>query len=89
MKCECKKNEKWTANSVGAEGAAKISESLMTNTTLTTLDLYSDDKMWNECIDLQWIGWLAFTLFIRISLFIFFLFDSLYYHHSTDSIQLM
>ena len=30
---------KWTANQIGAEGAIKISESLMKNTTLTTLNL--------------------------------------------------
>ena len=31
---------KWTDNKIGAEGAIKISESLMTNTTLTKLCLY-------------------------------------------------
>ena len=31
--------KKWTANQIGAEGAIKISESLMKNTTLTELDL--------------------------------------------------
>ena len=30
---------------MGAEEAAKISESLMTNTTLTELNLYCDDKI--------------------------------------------
>ena len=30
---------KWTANQIGDSGAIKISESLMMNTTLTTLDL--------------------------------------------------
>ena len=44
MKCKYKKNEKWTANNIGDEGAAKISESLMTNTTLTTLNLRCDDN---------------------------------------------
>ena len=42
---------KWTANKIGAEGAMKISESLMTNTTLTELNLGCDDKIdkkWNE-----------------------------------------
>ena len=34
--------KKWTDNNIGAEGAAKISESLMTNTTLTILDLRGD-----------------------------------------------
>ena len=37
--------KKWTGTDIGAEGAAKISESLMTNTTLTTLDLYGDDNI--------------------------------------------
>ena len=41
MKCEYKKNEKWTVNDIGDEGAAKISESLMTNTTLTELELWT------------------------------------------------
>ena len=35
---------KWTGNSIGAKGAVKISESLMTNTTLTTLKLHGDDS---------------------------------------------
>ena len=30
---------KWTGNQIGAEGAIKIGESLMKNTTLTTLNL--------------------------------------------------
>ena len=34
---------KWTGNNIGDEGATKISESLMTNTTLTTLYLSDDD----------------------------------------------
>ena len=36
---------KWTGNNIGDEGAMKISESLMTNTTLTTLDLSCDDNI--------------------------------------------
>ena len=35
---------KWTDNKIGATGAMKICEALMTNTTLTTLYLNSDDK---------------------------------------------
>ena len=35
----------WTGNKIGDEGAVKISESLMTNTTLTALDLRSDDNI--------------------------------------------
>ena len=40
--------EKWTANNIGAEGANKISESLMINTTLTQLNLSGN---WNTTID--------------------------------------
>ena len=36
---------KWTDNNIGAKGAAKIGESLMTNTTLTELGLGSDDNI--------------------------------------------
>ena len=36
---------KWTGNDIGDEGAAKISESLMTNTTLTALILQCDDSI--------------------------------------------
>ena len=39
------KQWKWTDNNIGAEGAAKISESLMTNTTLTKLDLSGNDNI--------------------------------------------
>ena len=38
---------KWTANNIGDEGAMKISESLMTNTTLTELNLEGDDNIIN------------------------------------------
>ena len=34
-----------TDNHIGAEGAIQISESLKTNTTLTSLDLHGDDKI--------------------------------------------
>ena len=37
--------KQWTDNRIGAEGANQISESLKTNTTLTTLDLSGDDKI--------------------------------------------
>ena len=42
---------KWTDNNIGAEGAVKISESLMTNTTLTILDLYGDDNIMKNIKD--------------------------------------
>ena len=35
---------KWTGNNIGDTGAMKIYEALMTNSTLTTLDLRCDDK---------------------------------------------
>ena len=35
----------WTGQLIGAEGAMKMSESLMTNTTLTYLDLNGDDNI--------------------------------------------
>ena len=44
MKIKIINNEKWTDNNIGDEGASKISESLMTNTTLTELYLSCDDK---------------------------------------------
>ena len=37
------KQWKWTENYIGDEGATKISESLMDNTTLTLLFLYGGD----------------------------------------------
>ena len=40
----------WTGNNIREEGARMISESLKTNTTLTTLYLSCDEKMimkWN------------------------------------------
>ena len=45
MKIKIWNNEKWTGNNFGDEGATKISESLMTNTTLTTLNLRGDDNI--------------------------------------------
>ena len=38
--------EKWTDNEIGDEGAIKISESLMKNTTLTALDLSGVIEKW-------------------------------------------
>ena len=34
----------WTDNKIGDEGARMISEALKCNSTLTILDLYSDEK---------------------------------------------
>ena len=45
MKIKIWINEKWTGNNIGDEEAAKLSESLMTNTTLTILDLGCDDNI--------------------------------------------
>ena len=39
---------KWTDNKIGDSGAMKIGEALMTNNTLTTLNLSGDDK------DIKW-----------------------------------
>ena len=48
MKFKIIKQWKWTDNDIGDEGALKISESLMTNTTLTKLNLDCDDIIvWN------------------------------------------
>ena len=41
----------WTDNNIGDEGARMISESLKTNTTLTTLYLGGDEK-WSK---MKWI----------------------------------
>ena len=35
----------WAVNQIGAEGAIQISESLKTNTTLTSLSLSGDDMI--------------------------------------------
>ena len=46
------KNDKiWTDNNIGESGAIMISESLKTNTTLTTLYLGSDKK-WSK---MKWV----------------------------------
>ena len=37
--------KQWTGNEIGDEGAIQISESLKTNTTLTELNLFGDDKI--------------------------------------------
>ena len=37
--------KQWTGNEIGDEGAIQISESLKTNTTLTKLNLSSDDEI--------------------------------------------
>ncbi len=38
-----KNNKRWTGNKIGAEGASAISESLNINTTLTKMNLESDE----------------------------------------------
>ena len=43
--------KKWTDNKIGDEGVNKISESLMKNTTLTTLylsDVIGKENEWNR-----------------------------------------
>ncbi len=44
MKFKIIEQWKWTGNNIGDEGAVRISESLMINTTLTILDLGCDDN---------------------------------------------
>ena len=47
--------KQWTDNDIGAEGATQISETLKTNTTLTSLDLLGDDKDNNKQVNvLKW-----------------------------------
>ena len=50
MREEMKRNDKWIGNGIGDEGAKAISESLKINTSLTSLNLYSDEKIkkWEE-----------------------------------------
>ena len=43
-----KRMKKRIGNKIGDEGAKTISESLKINTSLTTLDLWSDEKIGNE-----------------------------------------
>ena len=45
MKWNTNSIKQWTGNRIGAEGAIAISESLKTNTTLTSLNLGGDDKL--------------------------------------------
>ena len=40
--------KEWKDNQIGDEGAKSISESLRINTSLTKLNLLSDQKIWNE-----------------------------------------
>ena len=46
MKWNTNPIKQWTVNEIGAEGAIQISESLKTNTTLTSLDLHGDEKIY-------------------------------------------
>ena len=43
-----KRNDKCIDNKIGYEGVKTISESLKINTSLTTLNLGCDEKIWNE-----------------------------------------
>ena len=49
-----KRNDKWIANEIGYEGAKRIGESLKINTSLTSLDLSCDAKIWNENEKRKW-----------------------------------
>ena len=45
MKWNTNPIKQWTGNDIGTEGAIQISESLKTNTSLTSLELNSDYKI--------------------------------------------
>ena len=45
LKWNTNQMNQWTVNEIGDEGAIAISESLKTNTTLTSLDLSCYDKI--------------------------------------------
>ena len=45
MKWNTNPIKQWTDNRIGAKGAIAISESLKTNTTLTSLKLEGDEKI--------------------------------------------
>ena len=45
MKWNTNPTKQWTGNEIGVSGAIQISELLKTNTTLTELNLGSDDKI--------------------------------------------
>ena len=45
MKWDSNPIKQWTDNRIGAIGATQMCELLKTNTTLTSLDLSSDDKI--------------------------------------------
>ena len=49
-----KRNDKWIDNRIGDEGAKSFSEFLKINTSLTTLDLGSEEKKWNEKEQMKW-----------------------------------
>ena len=46
--------KKWIDNGIGTEGVKTISESLKINTSLTDLNLGSDEKIWNEKEKMKW-----------------------------------
>ena len=51
------KAKKWIDNGIGDEGARTISESLKINTSLTKLNLWSDEKTRNEKREMKWKEW--------------------------------
>ena len=53
LKWNTNQMNQWTVNEIGDEGAIAISESLKTNTTLTSLNLQGDDKIQKRK---QWIN---------------------------------
>ena len=58
---ENKNDEEWIGNKIGCEGAKTISETLKINTSLTSLILWSDEKIRNvmrEKNELEWKWWI-------------------------------
>ena len=56
-----KRMKKRIGNKIGDEGAKTISESLKINTSLTSLYLGGDEKIWNEMREkneLEWKWWI-------------------------------
>ena len=56
-KMKCSVMKEWIDNQIGDEGTKTISESMKINTSLTILDLGSDEKIWNEIERREWREW--------------------------------
>ena len=51
---EWKEMKEWIDNEIGDEGAKSISETLKINTSLTELNLWSDENVMNENEKMNW-----------------------------------